>query len=65
MGFLVNMAVKNLQAFKQDAIFSKDKNSFTTLVGSVEVSMSNNDKFLESSCSFAISATKVNELVSS
>ena len=39
------MTVKNLQAFKQDAIFSMDKNSFTTLVGSVEVLMSKNDKF--------------------
>ena len=35
MGFLVNMDVKNLQAFKQDAIFSENKNSFTTLVGSL------------------------------
>ena len=45
VGFLVNFNVRNLQAFKQVAIFSIQKNSFTTLVGSVEVLVSNNDNF--------------------
>ena len=45
VGFLVNFAVRNLQAFKQVAIFSIEKNSFTTSVGSVEVLLSNNDNF--------------------
>ena len=40
VGSLVNFAVKNLQAFQTRCYFQYGQNSFTTLVGSVEVLMS-------------------------